>query len=352
MQKWLLSWALTSLSVALAGCATPAEQQAETGLSDFEACDLRGASAAFANAHDLDPSRADFALAYALSTIAVLPENPAVTSVLLRLGFTSAIDTSALWGPGGVLDQLAAKSSTCQSVTDYLQAHIPYAPAQSNGPSAASVLRDPTLTGEDFAVAAADLVPILAKVVSALDQGAGAMGQFDIQGGCGVGTVHIEAPELYGLAAALELLVAVTDVAQAYDWGVPVSLVLDDSGQEQQYVAALNAHVLHLITPSALESGRLAGVYAMQLVQKGLTAAAQITTRPPNSLFDWTRVPAGVLSDVQTLTTWASQSLTTPGVMALPFFTPALSMDGHSSSRRHSMPRTRRPRSGRWCRRQ
>jgi hypothetical protein len=120
------------------------------------------------------------------------------------MGFTAPIDSSILRGQGGVLDQLAARDATCQSILNYIRTHLPYAPAQTNGPSAASVIADPTLSGTDFAAAAAALAPRLESLVAALEQGAGATTGFDIQGGCGVGSVHVEAPELYDARAVAE----------------------------------------------------------------------------------------------------------------------------------------------------
>jgi hypothetical protein len=316
----------------LGGCMSKAEQQASDGLTAFEHCDLRSASQSFSNAHSLDPSRADFALAYALSTVAVLPEDPHVTSVLLRLGFTAPIDTSKFWGSGGVFDQLAARDASCQSVSDAILGAIPYAPAQQNGPSAASVISDQTLDGNDFVAAAAALEPTLQQVVSALEQGAGAMGEFDITGGCGVGTIHIEAPELYGLASFLEWLVATIQAASAYDWGVPATLAFNWSGQEQTYADALNAHILHLLPGStaALTGSLQSAQHATELLQKGLTAALAIKTCPANSLFNWPAVPRNVLVDMQTLGDGLNQLLTMSGPQPLPFFTPGLAMDGQS----------------------
>jgi hypothetical protein len=320
------------------GCPSPAEQQASDGLTAFKACDLRTASADFEAAHALDSTRPDFALAYALSTLAVLAEDPAVTSLLLKLGFGSSptlpsvvIDTSVLWGKAGVLNQLASKTATCTSVDDYLKSHIAYAPLQDNGPSAASVVADPTLNGNDFVQAAASLSPRLSELVDALEMAASAgPAETDITGGCGVGTVHIEAPELYGLAAGLELVRAAIQVAQGYDWGIEATLALDYSGREQQMSDALNAHILHIVSAAAVGAAAPTAQHAVELFQKGLYAAAAITKRPASSLFDWTAMPPGTIADLQTLAQAANKILTTPGLQALPYCTPALAMDGLS----------------------
>jgi hypothetical protein len=322
--------AVAILVATTGGCATKAEQRAEDGLAAFKVCDLRSASKAFDDAHGLDPSRADFALAYALSTLAVLPEDPAVTSVLERLGFNGPIDTSSLWGKGGAIDQLSAGTSTCQSVGDYVRSKLPYAAAQSDGPSAASLVRDPTLSGDDFVAAAAALDPRLEKVVAALEQAAGGAGDTDIEGGCGVGKVHIEAPELYGLASLIEAVRATIHAAQGYDWSVPATLVLDDSGHEQAYVDALNAHVLHVRSAAGVSGAGPIAIHAVELFQQALAAAARVTSRPANSLFDWTKMPAGAMADLKTLADAAHLMLSTPGLQTFPFYSPALAMDGRS----------------------
>jgi hypothetical protein len=324
--------------VFASGCMTPAEQAASDGLTAFKACDLRTASADFESAHTLDTSRADFALAYALSTLAVLAEDPAVTTLLFKLGFTPsptlssvAIDTSILWGKTGILNQLSSNTATCQSIDDYVKSHIGYLPLQDNGPSAASVIADPNLNGNDFVATAAALSPRLAELVQALETAAdGGAAETNITGGCGVGTVRIEAPELYGLAAALELVRAGIQVAQGYDWGILASLALDYSGREQAMADALNAHVLHIVSAASVSAAAPTTAHAVALFQKGLAAAAAITTRPANSLFDWAAMPAGTIADLQTLANAASQILATPGLQVLPDCTPALKMDGLS----------------------
>jgi hypothetical protein len=316
------------------GCATRAEQQAEDGLQAFQTCDLRSAAQDFANAHDLDPGRADFALAYALSTIAVLPEDPNVTNVLERLGFTRGIDTSALWGSGGVFDRLAAKNFSCTSIGDELRAAIPYAPAQTDGPSAESVLKDTALTGDDFVKAAVALLPRLEKLVSALEQGVDAMGEVDIQGGCGVGAVHVQAPELYALASAVEWLVATIQAASAYDWGLSAVAFLDISNHQHQYVDDLNAHLFHLRNAAALsgaqDSALLSAIHATALLQKGIAAVPRVKSGQANALFDWAVLPPQVLSDAKTATDGLYAMLTTSGPQPLPFFSPALAMNAVS----------------------
>jgi hypothetical protein len=329
----VLAAALSAAALSgTAGCMTQAEQSAKDGLTAFQNCDLRTAANSFSDAHTLDPSRPDFALAYALSTLAVLPEEPAVTAVLERLGFDGPIDTSMFWGSGGILAQLSSPSgtATCQSVQDYFDAHFPYAPARKDGPTAASVLHDPALDGDAFVAAAAALDPRLQKLVDALEQAAANTSGFDITGGCGVGSLHIQTPELYALAAFIEAVRATIAVAQGYDWAVPASLALDTSGNEPAWVDALNAHVFHLKSAGSVAAASPMAQHAALLLGRAATAASTISSRPANSLFDWSKVPAGVVSDVQQLAASAQQMLAAPGTIALPFVTPQLAVDGQS----------------------
>ncbi len=315
---------------AASGCATPAEQKAQNGLDAFERCDLRGAAQSFDDAHDLDPSRADFALAYALSTIAVLPEDSHVSAFLLRLGFERAIDTSALWGPGGILDRLSARDASCTSITDAIRAAIPYSPAQTDGPSAVSVLEDPTLTGNDLVAAAVALLPRLEKVEAALEQGVAAMGELDITGGCGVGSIHVQAPELYAFASALEWLIAAIQAAAAYDWGLEARVVLDTSNNTPEYVDELNAHLFHLRDAGSLGAAQQSALHATDLLERAIAAVPGVKPAQAHALFDWASLPPRVLTDVKVVADGVRQLLTTPGAQPLPLFSPALAMDGQS----------------------
>jgi hypothetical protein len=70
--------------------------------------------------------------------------------------------------------------------------------------------------------------------------------------------------------------------------------------------------------------------HAVELLQRGLMAASSIKSRPANSLFDWTQMPANVLADLQTLADATQQMLNQPGLQPLPFTSPALSFNARS----------------------
>ncbi|MGD0679824.1 MAG: hypothetical protein ABSC94_30940 [Polyangiaceae bacterium] len=90
---------------------------------------------------------------------------------------------------------------------------------------------------------------------------------------------------------------ATIQAAAAYDWGIQASLALDTSGQETTYVAALNAHILHLLPGSSttLSASLQSAQHATALLEKGIAAVQTIKTRPANSLFDWPALPPGSL---------------------------------------------------------
>ncbi len=312
-----------------------ASGSAADGLAAVQACDLRTASQDFETAYDLDGTRGDYALAYAVSTLAVLAEDPAVTAVLKRLGFQSAIDTSIVWGPGGALDQWASHTASCQSIWTYLGNSLPYAPAHQNGPSADSVITDPTVSGNDVVAALAAISPRIQKIAAALEQAAGSMTSATLTAGCGTATSFtVQSPELYALASFLDALVAGVQAAQGYDWGVPLNEFTtsssDTSAQLQMIADDYNAHLFHVTNKAALAAALPIAQHSLALAQSALTAAAAITSNPPNALFDWADAPPNVVADLATLVQGSSVILSNMGLQPLPFMSPALSVDGAS----------------------
>ena len=114
-KKLVLSSASLALGVALAGCPSPADQSAMRGVDALEQCDVRAARDAFQQAREEGSSRADVALAAALTDIVTLPEDPAFTALAPRLGFDRPIDMAIFWGADGLLDRLA-RMQTCEQV--------------------------------------------------------------------------------------------------------------------------------------------------------------------------------------------------------------------------------------------
>jgi hypothetical protein len=313
---------------------TVAAGSAADGLAAVETCDLRTASQDFATAHDFDPTRADYALAYALSTLAVLAEDPAVTTVLERLGFQGAIDTSIVWGKGGALDQWASHTASCQSIWTYLGNSLPYAPAHQNGPSADSVITDPAVSGNDVVAALVAITPRIQKIATALEQAAASMKSATLSTGCGASTSFtVQSPELYALAAFLDAIVAGIQAAQGYDWGVPINEIVtssSDTMDDTMVAADYNAHLFHVTNAAAFATALQTAQHALTVAQSALTAAAAITSDPPNALFAWADAPTNVVEDLTTLVQGSSAILSNMGLQPLPFMSPPLSIDGAS----------------------
>ena len=312
-----------------------AAASAADGLAAVQSCDLRTASQDFETARDLDSTRADYALGYALSTLAVLAEDPAVTAVLERIGFQSAIDTSIVWGKSGALAQWASHTASCQSIWTYLGNSLPYAPAHQNGPSFDSALADPTVSGNDIVAALVAISPRIQKIATALEQAAGTMKSATLSTGCGAATSFtVQSPELYALAAFLDALVAGIQAAQGYDWGVPLNEVTttsSDTAAELQMAADdYNAHLFHVTNAAAIAAALPTAQHALALAQSALAAAAAVTSNPPNALFAWADAPPNVIGDLTTLVQGCSAILSNMGLQPLPFMSPALSIDGAS----------------------
>jgi hypothetical protein len=331
------------LLVGVSNCSTSTSPSPETvaagsaadGLAAVQACDLRTASQDFENAHDFDPTRPDYALAYAVSTLAVLAEDPAVTKVLERLGFQGPIDTSIVWGSGGALDQWASQTASCQSIWTYLGNSLPYPPAHQNGPDANTAITDPTVSGNDIVTALAAISPKIQQIAAALEQAAGGMKSATLSTGCGTNTSFtVQPPELYGLAAFLDALVASIQAAQGYDWGVPLNELLttssESAGDLQTAADDYNAHIFRVTNKANIAAALPMAQHALAVAQLALAAAGAATSNPPNALFAWADAPSNVVDDLTTLVQGASSILSNMGLQPIPFMSPPLSLDGAS----------------------
>lgn len=319
-------------TLMLVGCPSPAEQAALNGLAAFRACDLRTASAEFDEAYSLD-NRPDFALAYALSDLAVLLEDPNLQPLARRLGFTADLRTEFLWGRGGVLDQLASPTATCDSIEEYLRANIPHPSAAESGPDVVDTI-NPGVTIEELRTNLVAISPRLLRIAQALELAAqNAGGNFNLEGGCGVGSLSVQAPELLAAAAAIEALRGAIMALEAYQWNIGLRRMVDSEGVEAELVAELNSQLLHQTPAAAAALETMRGHFlsrVIPLVRSATSAARAITTRPASSLIDWSRLPSSVLSDVETMASSLETALTMTTAQPIPFVEPALSIDARS----------------------
>jgi hypothetical protein len=314
--------ALVSLG---AGCGSDADGLTQDGADDLKKCDIHSAHDKFVDAHAADPDHPQAALGFALTSIALLPEDPIVTEILLRIGFTSPMDMQALvFGPDGALAR-HARGDTCDSISTFIDNTIPYPPLSTPGLDAWTLV-DGALTADDFADAALRLSPKLSEISLALETAAGGMSEpVEVEGGCGVGTVTFQAPELYAAAALIETFRSATQLGQAYDWNVGIK----EAGQiwnddAPLVVALLNAHIGRVIDNTMGEDARPIASRAAGLAIKAIDAAKAATVEP-NGLFNWTAMPASLLDNARELAV-AAQAMT-DGPTVIPDLTPMLSLD-------------------------
>ena len=322
---------LTLALGALGGCVSQVDQRALDGVHALDRCDLRGADAAFSDAHALDPNRADIALAYALTELGTLAEDPALTALAPRFGFDRPIDSSLLWGQGGYLDLLSQHAS-CDAITTLTNTRFPHPSVRPSGPSFWATL-DPTLTIGDVRAALVALSPRLHRIAEALETAARGMDASGVtlSGGCGVGTTptRVQAPELLAAAAALEAVRAIAQLALAYDGALTISQLFDPSyAALEDRVSAFNAHMLRLTDASQLEAGRtmLEDATAVGMMALDAADAANVAAHPSDAVFDWTALPRVVLTDLRAFGTAVMVGLPTDTATPIPELSPALGL--------------------------
>lgn len=309
----------------VAGCGSDADGLTQDGADDLKKCDIHSAHDKFVQAHESDPDHPQAALGFALTSIALLPEDPLVTDILLRIGFTSPMDMQALvFGPDGVLAR-SARGDTCDSINMFIDNTIPYPPLSTPGLDAWTLV-DPTLTADHFADAALRLSPHLSAISLALETAAGGMSEaVEVEGGCGVGTVTFQAPELYAAAAIIEAFRSAVQLGQAYDWAVGIKEAGQIwNGDPVLITGLLNAHIGRILDASEGSDARPIASRAAGLMVKAVDAA-KVATVEPNGLFNWTAVPASLLDNARELAV-AVQAMT-DGPTVIPDLMPMLSLD-------------------------
>lgn len=316
----------------LSGCPSAVDQRAQEGVDALNRCELREARDAFADARELDTARADVALAFALTDLATLVEDPALVAIAPRLGFDRPIDSSLLWGPDGLLDRLAG-SEGCDTFSPWFHQTFPHAAARTGGPDFWSTVDDSLTLGE-IRNALVALGPRLTRDARALELAAENLedGGVTISGGCGLSArpTRLQAPELLALAAALDAIVAVTEIARGYDGRLGFEIVFRGSyGREAEWVNAMNAGFLVPTDPSAIAGGRPALRAAVELALRAVRAAraARTAPRPSDSIFDWTVVPTEVLEDLEAFGIAGGEALASDGMREIPRISPLIAID-------------------------
>ncbi|MDQ3037267.1 MAG: hypothetical protein M3Y87_33040 [Myxococcota bacterium] len=323
--------ALVPVICLLSGCPGPVDQRAMDGLDALAVCDVRGAHAAFEEAWEMDETRSDVALAYALTDLALLAEDPAIAALAPRFGFDRPIDTALLWGENGFLHRMS-RSDSCESTEEWFRATFPHPSAREGGPALTSTF-DATLTFGDARAVLVTLRPRLLRVARALELAADHADEgVTIEGGCGLASTptRVQAPELYLLAATLETLAAGTEALQSYDGELPLSILWQSSFErEEEWVATMNARFLRLVESDSIASSRVGLTRAASIFVRGIDAArtARSAARVSDAVLDWTALPARVLDDSDALARAIHEALSTDGMHVVPRMSPALSID-------------------------
>lgn len=325
--------AAASTCVVLASCGSGTDQRAMDGVEAFRQCDIRGAHEAFDDAFAMSPDRADVALGFALSDLALLAEDPALQELAPRLGFSAPIDTTFVWGSGGVLEQLSSGQASCNSLADFVEAHVPHPSLSDGGPSLADTW-DETLTLGEVRSTLDALAPRLERLESALVVAASGMeeGGVVLEGGCGIAArpTRVQRPELLALAAGIAIVRAAIQASHAYDGELRARLLFTSYGHEEPWVAMMNGHFLHVTDASQLEPARALLTHGIELALMAVDAAMAVTTREPDAVFDWTAMPDHVLADARTMGEAALASLDADAPTPIPFIDPTLAFDSRS----------------------
>ena len=312
------------------GCTSAADDHALLGKKALEACDVRGANKAFADAFDADTSKGEYALAFVLTDLLVLVDDPALQRLFPRLGFVGPVDGAILWGKDGILARLSAKSSEC----DTLFATLPHPSAKRSGPDLIGTL-DPALTFGNVREELAALVPRFQKLADA----AHVAGAFiaakseserfvKLEGGCGVGSTDVQAPEMLALAAGLEAIIGAVRAGKAYDGNIPVKVSLQTSGDpaKKAWIEAMNAHLLHKTTNEGLDEARRHLTKSARYMSEAV-AAARTTGAPTAPAFDWKKLPAFFLEDMGTFAKASQDALASDSFVTVPTVAPALQVN-------------------------
>ena len=308
------------------GCASEAEQKAQVGLDAFKRCDMRAARDSFSEAYTLE-TRSDFALAYALSDLAVLAEDPSLQPTFKRLGFSADIKTEFLWGQGGILQKLSERTTSCTALEESFRKGFPHPAAQNGGPDFTATI-DPTLTVGELRGVLAGIAPRLARIAEALETSAkGTESSFELEGGCGVGKSVIQKPELFAIASALEAFRGGVEALEAYDGELKVKLLLAKGSSEAEnraFVDMMNQHFMRLVKPGAMGASRTTLLRSLDLASRGVDAVSAISATPANALFDWKAFPPGVLADLKSYVGAARGGLEKNELTLVPRVTPEL----------------------------
>src|SRR5258706_1773073 len=301
MIRRTLAFAFFALQASmLPGCGSAAENRAKEGVDLLNKCDMRGAHKAFEDAFALDSNNADIALAFALSDLALLPEDPALEKLRPRFGFTKPFDSTWLWNKGGLLDLASQKTVQCNTLADLARTNIGHPSLAQSNPTPSVDTIEQTLTFGDLRDAGAALGPRFDKLAHAFETAAKSASDdgAQIKGGCGAGALTLQKPELFALAAGFTFAEAGIQLAKVYDGSVRLWPILAGSspGAQQMVVDDLNKAFFHVADASAGGPARDLFKRSFDLLLQSVQAARAVKKTPANAIIDSLTVPSEILS--------------------------------------------------------
>jgi hypothetical protein len=321
-------------AVLILGCASNAQQKAQDGAKALAACDMRTAHQDFSDAYSMDSNDPQIALAFALTDLTLLAEDPALETLRPRFGFTKPFDTTFLWEKGGFMDLASQKTTTCGALGDLAQANIAHPSIAKTNPTPFLDTLDKTLTFGDLRDAGLALSPRLDKISQALETAAKGVGDggVSLSGGCGTGNMTLQKPELLALAGALSLLHAAFQLAATYDGSARLhplfSEIAGETGEASDFVGDMNAAFLHVKDASQMNAMIPIWQHAFDLFGQAIAAAQAVSKTPADAIIDWTSFPKAILADAAELATAGDDAFTAK--TAIPFLSPAVTVDGPS----------------------
>jgi len=287
-------------ALALAGaCGDPTPNPGvSAGAEALDRCDIRAANAAYSEAHEADPDDPDAALGFALTDMLLVGEDPDAVAGLQLFGFTGGMDSEMLlWGPSSLLDTLT-RHGRSSDYGDFVEANFPYPPVRGGENGLDRIAPDTRASA--VAQRAFALRERFARISAAFETAAqGAPRSVSINGTCGVGTVELQAAELYLLAGVWQGVVLGLQIAEGYSWDF---LLLDgidwrDSSPERlrHQAEVLNEHLGAVSNPGALAGVSDQWRRCFSLMNSGLRAADAAGAPGPDALVEWRAYRAGLL---------------------------------------------------------
>jgi len=291
---------VVACALALAGaCGDPTPGGGvSAGEEALDRCDIRAAHAAYSEAYTSAPDDPDAALGFALTDMLLVGEDPNAVAGLQLWGFTGGMDSEMLlWGPSALLDTLTRHGSG-SDYGDFVEANFPYPPVRDRTNGLDRIAADTTarqVVERGFA-----MQERFARISAAFETAAqGAPRSVSINGSCGVGTVELQAAELYLLAGAWQGVVLGLQIARGYSWDF---LLLDgidwrDGSPERlrHQADVLNEHLGAVSDAGALSAVPDQWRRFFSLMNSALRAADAAGAPGPDALVEWRAYRAGLL---------------------------------------------------------